>query len=77
MQRRHFETIAHAVKDTRAKADIDTTSLLVFVSQLADTLQETNPRFRRDQFMVACGFTTATGLATWTRPRREVPHAQA
>jgi hypothetical protein len=70
MQRRHFEVIAAAVKATHTCADIERDSLLVFVSTLADKLQETNPNFRREQFLVACGFTTATGSTSYRPPRR-------
>lgn len=70
MQRRHFEVVASAVKATRERADVDKDALLAFVTTLADTLQETNPNFRRAQFLIACGFPGPAGEATYTRPRR-------
>lgn len=70
MQKRHFDIIASAFKRTRTKANLDSETVLTFASVLADTLAETNPRFNRDQFMVACGLVTATGQSTWERPRR-------
>lgn len=70
MQRRHFETIANAVKVTRERADIDRDSLLAFVTTLADVLQETNRNFRRAQFLIACGFSGPAGETVWRAPRR-------
>jgi hypothetical protein len=77
MQRRHFETIAAAVKATRERSTIDRDSLLAFVATLADELQKTNANFRRDQFLVACGFTTATGESTYRRRRVRRPNLYA
>ena len=51
MTRKHFAAIAETIKNTKlAKMD-----RVVFSNRMADTLAETNPRFRRDLFLKACG----------------------
>ena len=46
MTRKHFEMIAEALKEAKASYTV--------VTNLADKLEETNPRFNRSVFIQAC-----------------------
>ena len=63
MQRRHFEFIAEALRETKINSidagdQIDWGSIWVFRKALtqtfADALAKTNPNFDRERFLAAC-----------------------
>ena len=62
MSKRHFNSLAAAVRDWRRVCpSIDEADVAQLVSRLANVCQRENPRFNRGRFFDACGVTTAAG----------------
>lgn len=58
MTRKDYELIARVMADLNAdfnNGGEDTVSLSIVAGQLADALEDTNPRFNRELFLTACG----------------------
>lgn len=54
MTRKHFEALAGALREVRAREDADKHTLELVSRALADVLAGTNPRFDRGRFVAAC-----------------------
>lgn len=66
MQKRHFEALARALRETRpesAKLNFFVHQWGKDVERIADVCATTNVSFRRGQFYDACGFTAEYGRA--------------
>ena len=62
MSRRHFNSLAAAVRDWRRVCpSVDEADAAQLVARLADLCQEENPRFNRGRFFDACGVVTTAG----------------
>lgn len=59
MTRKHYAAIARviALSVDNCTEMRDRTAILSIVHGLADTFRAENPRFDRDKFLTACGFT--------------------
>jgi hypothetical protein len=63
MTRRDFQHIAAVIRGKRARV-VGLASALTLVElseEMADMLAETNPRFDRARFLVACGIAASAG----------------
>lgn len=65
MQRRHFETVAQAIRNMPICAD----QKMRFATMMAEQLRGTNPHFRADFFISAC---TGTEIENPGRSRPRV-----
>ena len=62
MSKRHFYSLAAAVRDWRRVCpSVDEADVAQLVSRLAGVCQAENPRFNRGRFLDACGVASAAG----------------
>ncbi len=59
LQRRHFEVIAEAFRTFRPDDGASRLVTMALARHMADRLVETNPRFDRLRFLIACGIPRA------------------
>lgn len=60
MTAKHFRTIAATIREQRSVTpDNDRETLVQTAKRLADAFRADNPRFDRERFLVACGFSGA------------------
>jgi hypothetical protein len=62
MSRKHFQSIADAVKETAKDAELNTHQHYALASNMARACMEHNPRFDRETFYRACGLEYRTNL---------------
>ena len=55
MERRHFEVIAQVLKDLRENTFIDEATMDMIAQHFASRLFGTNPNFKVQKFLNACG----------------------
>lgn len=58
MGRGHFKLIASVLLETRPRAYGASAAWRTIVEKMADALAQTNPSFRRETFLAACGVET-------------------
>ena len=57
MTAKHFRTIAAAIREQRSVTpDTDRETLAQTAKRLAEAFRADNPRFDRERFLIACGF---------------------
>ncbi len=59
LARRHFEVIAEAFRTFRPDDGASRLVTMALARHMADRLAETNPRFDRIRFLIACGIPRA------------------
>lgn len=55
MDRRHFQLIADVIAAYTFEGSEPEAERAMFAAAMADKLAETNPRFNRARFLIACG----------------------